>query len=81
MPAAAGQIELFARERTADAFADARAAQERILAIMRTVLADMLQWEGFQEAITLLRDIQKLQSEISRETDQRIESELFGPKP
>ncbi len=48
---------------------------------MRTVLADMLQWEGFQEAITLLRDIQKLQSEISRETDQRIESELFGPKP
>jgi len=81
MPAAAERIELFARERTAETFADARAAQERILAIMRTVLADMLQWEGFQEAITLLRDIQKLQSEISRETDQRIESELFGPKP
>ncbi len=81
IPTAAERIELFARERTAETFADARAAQERILALMRTVLADMLQWEGFQEAITLLRDIQKLQSEISRETDQRIESELFGPKP
>ncbi len=81
LPAAAEALEAVARERTAGTFAAARSAQESVLAAMRTILANMLQWEGFQEAITLLRDIQKLQSEINRETDQRIESELFGPEP
>jgi hypothetical protein len=45
---------------------------------MNEILANMIKWEGFQEAVILLRDILKLQRDLNLETEKRIESEIFG---
>jgi hypothetical protein len=42
--------------------------QAALLAQMRAILANMLQWEGYQEAVTMLRDILRLQQELRTET-------------
>ena len=42
--------------------------QVALLAQMRAILANMLQWEGYQEAVTMLRDILRLQQELRTET-------------
>lgn len=54
---------------------------ERILAAMRLILANMIKYEGFQEAITLLRDIIELQRDVNKDTERQIAEEierLFG---
>lgn len=81
MPAAAEALEALDRQPAADTMAQARKAQERVLAEMKEILAHMLQWEGFQEAITLLRDIQKIQRQVSQETEKRLEQEVLGDSP
>ena len=50
-------------------------AQERLLAKMREVLGKMIQWEGFQETLTLLREIVARQKELNGETQAKIESQ------
>jgi hypothetical protein len=52
--------------------------QAAILAKMRTILANMLQWEGFQETVTMLREILRLQKELSEETNEEIERNAGG---
>ncbi|MHC4067672.1 MAG: hypothetical protein ACYSUI_24655, partial [Planctomycetota bacterium] len=55
--------------------------QTGLLAAMRAALAQMLQWEGFQETVTMLREILRLQSELNAETAEEIErqaSDVFG---
>lgn len=81
MPAAADQLDTLARLPADRNGRAARAAQERVLDAMREILASMLKWEGFQEAVTLLRDIQRLQRTIHQETQERIEEEIFGAEP
>jgi hypothetical protein len=55
--------------------------EDQIVGIMRDILTHMLKWEGFNEAVGLLREVLKLQEEINRKTreelDRQIE-ELFG---
>jgi len=47
--------------------------QAKLLADMRAVLDQMLQWEGFQETVTMLREILRLQQELNTETQKEIE--------
>ena len=42
--------------------------QVALLSQMRAILANMLQWEGYQEAVNMLRDILRLQQELRTET-------------
>ena len=47
--------------------------QARILARMRRVLDNMLSWEGFQETVSMLREIMRLQQELNAETREEID--------
>ena len=50
------------------ALADAAAEQEQIVASMRKILHYMVKWEGYQQAVTLLRDVLKAQKEVKEQT-------------
>ena len=47
--------------------------QAAVLSQMREVLSKMLEWEGYREVITMLRDIIRLQQELQRETQEALE--------
>lgn len=49
--------------------------QATLLTTMREVLANMIQWEGYQEAVNTLRDILRLQAELEAETQRAIEDQ------
>jgi hypothetical protein len=55
--------------------------QEQIVAKMRDILRIMVKWEGYQEAVLLLREILKDQKDINEETikaeEERIRR-IFG---
>ena len=58
--------------------------QARIVETMQRILSQMLQWEGFHEAVAILRDVIKTQSNLNRETDEELErriQEIFGTNP
>ena len=40
---------------------------------MRRILRNMLKWEGYQEAVTMLRDILRLETELNEETRQELD--------
>jgi len=50
------------------ALADAADEQDAIVAVMRDVLRNMVKWEGYQEAVTLLREVLRAQKEVSEKT-------------
>ncbi len=81
MPAAADLLDRLSRQADALELGEARAAQEAVLADMQRILANMLKWEGFQEAVALLREVLKMQGNLSEETEKRIEREIFGNSP
>lgn len=57
-------------------------AQARLVQDMNAVLANMLKWEGYNEAVGLLRDVIRLQGDVNRQTQKRLEEQaenLFGP--
>ncbi len=59
-------------------------SQARIVRIMYDILANMLKWEGYNEAVALLRDIVRLQRDLNSDTQARLEREidkLFGTEP
>lgn len=81
MPAAADHLDQMPPILPPDAVARTRRSQATILAAMKTVLANMLKWEGFQEAVTLLRDIESMQRQINEEMEKRIIEEVIGGQP
>ncbi len=63
------------------ATADVDRLQDQMVESMRIILTNMLKWEGFNEAVGLLQDLLKLQSEVKGETQKEMErrlEELFG---
>ena len=48
---------------------------------MNRILTNLVKWEGFQEAVTLLREVLRMQKQVSEETEKRIEAEIFGVEP
>jgi hypothetical protein len=81
MPAAAEALDRAGAAESAETVQAARAAQDRVLQEMNAILSNMLKWERFQEAVTLLRDVLKMQGALNQETEGRLESELFGNPP
>lgn len=58
--------------------------QQGIVQAMYGILANMLKWEGYNEAVALLQDIVRLQGDVNKETQARLEREidrLFGSEP
>ncbi len=49
--------------------------QISLLSQMREILASMIQWEGYQEAVNMLRDILRLQNELRTETSEAAEKQ------
>ncbi len=57
------------------------ALQDKILQSMQAILANMIRWEGYNEAVGLLQDLLKIQGDVKRETQaemQRRLDEMFG---
>lgn len=81
MPAAADGLDALARDGSAAALESAKSAQAAILAEMNRILANMQKWEGYQEAISLLREVLKMQGDLNQETEKRVEAEIFGTEP
>ena len=75
-----------ALERLRDQFSDTAAdeveeAQKRLVRTMQAILADMLKWEGYNEAVALVREIVRLQQEVTDDTQAALDREidrLFG---
>lgn len=82
-PAAADLMARLSRAWSAPTADELDAAQVRILRLMNQALANMLKWEGFNEATALLRDILKLQGDVNRQTKEELERQIermFGPQ-
>jgi hypothetical protein len=76
MPAAANQI-LGARNGVdAERRSGLLAQQAEILQRMRAVLSQMLEWEGYQEAVTLLREIIDEQGRVRTDTQSEVARQL-----
>jgi len=77
---AADHLRRLGREGTAELARAVDPAQAAIGEKMRRVLDNMLQWEGFQETVGMLREILQLQRELNAETrqsQQRRGSDFF----
>lgn len=84
MPAAVEAIAALGGEPSGAAASAVDGRLAEIVAEMRRVLANMVKWEGFQEAVRLLRDIVELQGEVGEETQKALERrirETFGTAP
>ena len=70
---AADTIRQWSREATVEKAALIDPQQVEILSQMRSVLSKMIQWEGYQEVVGLLRDIIRLQQELRGETKSTLQ--------
>jgi hypothetical protein len=71
---AADQLRRLGRERTVELAGEVDPVQAGVSEKMRQVLDNMLQWEGYQETVAMLREILQLQRELNTETKQALES-------
>ncbi|MBK8269024.1 MAG: hypothetical protein IPK83_12245 [Planctomycetes bacterium] len=65
-------------DETADALEE---THKSIIRSMNAILADMLKWEGYNEAVALVREIVRLQQEVNEDTKKSLDREiemLFG---
>lgn len=81
MAEAADLLSRPAREAGGEALERIGPVQARVVAEMRAVLAEMLRYEGFQEVVSLLREILTLQGDVNEQTRRRLAEEveaIFG---
>ena len=76
IPAAVDALATLRRSPSAENRQAAVAAQAEILRQMRAVLAEMLEWEGYREAITLLETVIEVQTEVRAATLEELERQL-----
>ena len=72
---AADAVRAWSRETTAQKATKIDPKLVDILVQMQSVLENMIQWEGYQEVVTMLRDIIRLQQELRAETQTTLEKE------
>jgi len=77
-PQAADTIRRWSRDPEGEVGATVDAQQVALLSQMRAILANMLQWEGYQEAVNMLRDILRLQNELRTETKDAAQQQGSG---
>jgi hypothetical protein len=71
-------LRTWSRDASRQTAAQIDAQQVVLLTKLREILAHMIQWQGYQEAVTMLRDILRLQEELKTETKTRIREEGKG---
>ena len=77
---AADTIRGWSTDGSPDAASRIDSQQIALLSQLRAILANMLQWEGYQEVVNMLRDIVRLQGELNAESRRTVEehaSEIF----
>jgi len=74
-PEAADTIRRWSRDPEGEVGATVDPQQVALLSQMRAILANMLQWEGYQEAVNMLRDILRLQKELRTETKDAVQEQ------
>ncbi|MEK6644058.1 MAG: hypothetical protein AABZ08_09125 [Planctomycetota bacterium] len=82
IPAAADAMERLHGVFDRAAAQDVENHQTRLIQQMNAILANMLKWEGYNEAVGMLRDVIRLQTDVNRQTQSRLEQQaenLFGP--
>jgi hypothetical protein len=72
MIAAADAIRQWSRESSTAKAELVDPLQAKLLSQLRAVLARMIQWEGYHEVVSLLRDIVRLQGELTEETKSEV---------
>ena len=72
---AADTIRTWSRDNNAETASMIDPQQVVILSQMRAVLGNMIQWEGYQEVVNMLRDIVRLQNDLSTETKRILEDQ------
>lgn len=75
LPAAADSVRIWARSSAGESGRDVDPLQIEALKTMRAILRTMLQWEGYQEMVTMLRDMIRLQGELREETRESLQDE------
>lgn len=75
IPAAADAVRRWSRDGDREGGSAIDPQQVALLSRMRAVLSNMLQWEGYQETVNMLRDILRLQQDLRRETRKTMERE------
>ena len=76
MPTAARTITALRTAARGELPGDPLVQQAEILEEMQAVLASMLEWEGFNEAVALLTEIVEQQEQLQSDTADAVESEL-----
>lgn len=76
MPAASAVIAELRRETTRTRVVSLPEQQTDILRQMQAILANMLEWEGYREAVALLQEIIAMQSEVRAATVETLERQL-----
>lgn len=71
-------IRAWSRDASRETAGQIDAQQVVLLAKLRGILAHMIQWQGYQEAVTMLRDILRMQEELKTETKNRLREEGKG---
>ena len=72
---AADLIRQWSRDAAPESASRIDPQQAEVLLQMRAVLSRMIQWEGYQEAVNMLRDILRLENELKEETRRKIEEQ------
>jgi hypothetical protein len=73
--AAADTVRQWSRDASTDKALLVDPQQVALLSQMRHVLANMIQWEGYQEVVNMLHDIIRLQQELRSETQETLEEQ------
>ncbi len=73
--AAADTIRQWSRNLQAETASKIDPQQVGVVAQMREILKNMIQWEGYQEVVNMLRDIVRLQNDLSDETKKALEDQ------
>jgi hypothetical protein len=76
MPAAADALTALRRAVTGEGRQACAAAQDALLRQMDEILANMLEWEGYREAVALLQEAIEAQTQVRSETLQALERQL-----
>jgi len=75
---AADTIRQWSRNRNPENARKIDDQQTKLLADMRAILANMIEWQGYQEAVNMLRDVLRLQNELRTETKEAVEQQGQG---
>ncbi len=76
IPLTAELLERFREDLDPTLSGEIESRQREIVRGMYAILAEMIKWEGYNEAVGLLRDVLRLQKDVSEDTRAELEREI-----